>query len=344
MFKGLKIQCKIGKNKIEFKKGDDRPACITLKYDFDVDFDFVNTKKAELYNFFYTKNKKICISSESNINNTEYIKTHTAPPTYNKDLNKLLLTLIDIINIDLQMTHCVVTDAAFITCINEITISLDIKHYARGYGFYNEFGYIYINNDNKDTKVNTDTLEQNINYANIILNSIHDLSHKTISELDLKLKELKDIAENELTVDSIISSKINLLTLCDILKIINEPPKTVRQLLNEIFHLMCNSEDSEDSETIETINKLINTQKYYLDVFIGQMFVLQRLMYNNNPHTFEFHKCYDTTNKEGRIYTSELNIPSDENPVPSFEMKEFIQPKINIISGIDDVEYIIDIK
>lgn len=144
-----------------------------------------------------------------------------------------------------------------------------------------------------------------------------------------------------MTVNSIISSKINLLTLCDILKIINEPPKTVRQLLNEIFHLMCNSEDS---ETIETINKLINTQTYYLDVFIGQMFVLQRLMYNNNPHTFEFHKCYDTTNKEGRIYTSELNIPSDENPVPSFEMKEFIQPKINIISGIDDVEYIIDIK
>ena len=128
MFKGLKIQCKIGKQQIEFKKGDARDACITLKYDF------VNTK-AKLDNFFYYKNKKKCISSNRNINNTEYIKTHTTPPTYNKDLNKLLLTLIDIINIDLQMTHCVVGDAAFITCINEITMSLDIKHYARGYGF-----------------------------------------------------------------------------------------------------------------------------------------------------------------------------------------------------------------
>ena len=137
------------------------------------------------------------------------------------------------------------------------------------------------------------------------------------------------------------SSKTKLLKLCEILNIINEPPQTVRQLLNEIFKLICNSTDS---ETIENIKEVINDKINYLNLFIKQMFVLQRLIYKNNPHHFKFHKYYDTTNKD-IIYTSELKIPipSDEKSVPSFEMKAFTQPNITIISGsgsgIDDYEY-----
>ena len=333
MFNGLKIKCNIGNNKFSTRDED----CIAVSYDF-------KKKVSKSEGFFFSKPKTYCIGSNNNynINNKEYKKLHkeqNIKDTYNKSLNKLLLTLIDIINIDLQMTHCVVTDASFITCINEIKISLDIKHYARGYGFYNEFGYIYFNNVNTDTL--TDTLEKKINYANIILKSIHVLSHKTISELELELNALRYIVDTDIVLYNFESSKTKLLKLCEILNIINEPPQTVRQLLNEIFKLICNSTDS---ETIENIKEVINDKIDYLNLFIKQMFVLQRLIYKNNPHHFKFHKYYDTTNKEGRIYTSELNIPSDENPVPSFEMKEFIQPKINIISGSDDVEYIIDIK
>ena len=338
MFNGLKIKCIIGDNEIEFNKGKKWIACITLKYDF------AHTN-AELSNFFYSKNKSDCISKDSNINNTEYKKLHNTlekKDEYKKDLNKLLLTLTDIINIHLQMTHCVVMDAAFITC-NKFNISLDIKHYARGYGFYNEFGYIYINK-NKDKNVNTtDTLEKKIIYANKILDLIHDLSHKTLIELEDNIKALKEKADLNGSVFSFNDLFIkNLLELCKILNISNDPTKTVRQLLNEIFHRICNITDI---KTIENIKEVINDNQDYLYLFIAKMFALQRIISKCNPAPYEFHKFYDTTNKDGRIYTSELKIPipSDEKSVPSFEMKAFTQPNITIISGsgsgIDDYEY-----
>lgn len=321
IFNDLKIQCKIGAKKllISYINGDtgNDYICIIIIYDFD-------TNVADIGNFFYDQPKTICIGLDKAINNTAYKKSHNIQKTYNKDLNKLLLKLIDVININLQMKSCKVFDESEITC-NNIKISLSIKHYERGYGFYNEFGYLYINNQNA---YDSDASE-NIKYANTVLQTLYDISHTTMTQLEINIKK------EDISVDNnLYTSLENLLSLYKKIKIhdVGNNVKTLRQVMREILQFMC------DPTNIEIINTLTIDEKKYIQSFVSNMFQFQKNILKL------YYKFYIYNEKQ--IFSSELNTSDEDKNIPIFEMKPFEQPRITITynTKVGDVEYIINIK
>ena len=325
-FNGLKIKCIIGDKKLSFKNYD-KVDCITITYEFFYNMSLLN-------NFFNNNSKLDCIGDDKTINNTKYKGTYKLKESsYNKDLNKLLLKLIDIININLKIESCHLVDYSNIMC-NKIKIMLNIKHYERGYGFYNEFGYVYTNN-----AFNANTLEENITYANTLLQKIHDESHTKISEFKNKIDDIK--VTNAKVHELINTLFEQVLKLYIKFKIITDKDenkdenkdKTLREILHEILLFIC------DSKNIDIIKALTKDETEYINLFIDAICKWHNI--DNKSH-FKCYKYPDSIiNTDSIIKTSELIKSNDDTIAPAFVMTPFIQPTITITRGNGD--YIINI-
>lgn len=134
--------------------GRNKQKCISLE--INRNGDIITTS---LDSFFDISDKKKCIGTSNekvsfNINETELNENSKK----NKNMNILLFELVDAININLKSRQCELYDYATLE-INKCVIALSIlKIFTRKYGFYNEFGYANITEN--------DTLDINTNLEN----------------------------------------------------------------------------------------------------------------------------------------------------------------------------------
>ena len=136
--KNIRLKCVIGADKLIVGNTDD--VCIEIKYTPKHNF-------CTLEGFFYKVNKAIC-KSKSFLNNSRFIDNTKVngriPSDYNKKFNETMMELFDIININAGMEFCKLRDGSQLngTKCGDIKMTI-LKHFERGYGFYNEFGFMY---------------------------------------------------------------------------------------------------------------------------------------------------------------------------------------------------------
>jgi hypothetical protein len=200
-YNNVVLKCVIGKNNISIGNGNLKESCIIINY-------FNEENYCMLESFFYKKPKNTCIGKEpiKSINNTIFKQHITSegivPEDYNKQLNETLFNLIDIININANIKYCRLVDAStlFVKKCSDIPINY-LKHIERGYGFYNEFGYIYTDSD--IPKAIPDVVyEDLISNSNSILQSIIlSIRNKTLLELNQDLPQI-EIPENVIKIQN----------------------------------------------------------------------------------------------------------------------------------------------
>jgi hypothetical protein len=201
-FKGIKFYCNLGENKLLIGN----PPCIELIYNFDI-------LKCHIESFFYSSDKLSC-EKDKFINTTNFKDmSNNGINTPNKKFNKTVLELIDIININMGILVCTLDDTSFIKSTKCVIISISkLKHIERGYGFYNEFGFIYIG-DSKILyeKLPDDSYDALIEYSNTFLS-------KNIPEIQQTLfvhfkNENAFLRQNPGNINSIISKYPAILEL-----------------------------------------------------------------------------------------------------------------------------------
>ena len=143
-YNNLVLKCRFGKCRFGKKHvfiGEHPHNCIHIIY---------KDTFSDLDSFFFNVLKTDCIGKNKTINNSKYrtqfeSKSGILQEDYNKQLHETLFNLIDIININANMQFCVLSDLSIKTTTqcDEIQLCL-LKPIEKGYGFYNEFGYIYI--------------------------------------------------------------------------------------------------------------------------------------------------------------------------------------------------------
>ena len=200
-YKGIILKCTLGNNmlilgsnQIQEQKTSKLSNFIPVSHCITVKM-YKSTNSADLQQFFYKVGKDICLQSKNingHINNTTFKSSFNSSkqpnkPPYSKTINNTLLDLIDIININLGIKYCVVTDGATITCKDTTNkMSLDTKHITNGYGFYNSFGFLYTNIPKNKVIVTEEKLKEpnaiiidHINFSNYILSILYEIATKT---------------------------------------------------------------------------------------------------------------------------------------------------------------------
>ena len=202
-YRGVKFKCLLGKEK--FTIGSiGSPRCIIVNYDF-------TNSKAYIESFFFNKEKHECIGVSKEINNTYFTTNDKNNKKNTKRINRLCLTLIDIININLRIISCDLMDSAEITIAKEYVISLSYKHIERGYGFYNEFGYLYIPCDPTDPSEPYITYAK-YTYSDITINKNVAYANKCLKYLNTFFTQDKAEFEKSDFYDKYISNFRDLLT------------------------------------------------------------------------------------------------------------------------------------
>jgi hypothetical protein len=184
-FNGVTFKCLLGDNKLII--GDYSNPCVLLEYDKE-------ENECELAKFFLENSKNKCIDDLNIIDIKTFRVTHTKEgkllEDYNKKFNEVVLTLIDVINANVGVKLCKLTDAALLENIPKCGMLrlYILKHFERGYGFYNEFGYTYSSTELLRNIDEADNDENNrirdlIIYSNDIMKQINDEANKTFKEL-----------------------------------------------------------------------------------------------------------------------------------------------------------------
>lgn len=172
-FKNIILKCVFGANKLIVGNNDD--ICIEITYVPAHNF-------CTLEGFFYKVNKAIC-KGKSFLNNSRFMDNTKVngrvPGDYNKKFNETMMELFDIININAGMKYCKLRDGSQIngTKCGDIKMTV-LKHFERGYGFYNEFGFMYkdkIDKSNELLKIINDAKVNAIDITNITLGNITGL-------------------------------------------------------------------------------------------------------------------------------------------------------------------------
>lgn len=210
-FDGIKFKCLFGNfNLIIGDNEDDTKSCVKVEYTFDENENLLNL--CELTYFFYNMSKSSCIVQDEEespdnkiINNREFKATLSKmsvsskiPPDYNKQFNAKILEFIDIINTNIGILCCLLQDKANINTLNCESITLSpFKLFERGYGFYNEFGYLFMNSSNvnpddikdfDDIKKNG-LIETSVDMSNHFLLEINKIANLPLNKILEKLKD-----------------------------------------------------------------------------------------------------------------------------------------------------------
>lgn len=189
-FDGIKLECFFGKKQLII--GNYSTQCITVEY--------VDNNLCELSSFFMINSKTKCISKLNPIDNSTFKETKInkiigkLPEDYNKQLNEKLLKLIDIINAHIGIHYCTLSDKSSLLKVPKCgNLNLYVlKQFERGYGTYNEFGYLYI-------PINDETLESVdlIKYSDHFLKVLVALSNQTLVNLFKMISEKIDDSEKD---------------------------------------------------------------------------------------------------------------------------------------------------
>lgn len=307
-FKGIKFYCKLGNNNLLIGK-DEITSCILLRYFFLYSY-------CILESFFNGITKLTCISNKS-INNTNfnYNSKNNNGYTLNKKFNKTLLELIDIVNINCKILFCKLTDTS-IKLTDKCTIPLyKLKIIERGYSFYNEFGYVFRSNDNKNHN-------EYIVFSNEILQTQIPLIQETkFNKLieDFYKKYIKIMPNDEYFID--IIKKISILK--ETYAFISN--MSFRELVIELLKY-CKNKDT----IINQINK-------------DNIIILFEILENLYIGYSAFQKLYQYDDSENVKISKLLDKDSDEQR--HFAMVEFPNYKLKIInSELDDREMQIEIS
>ena len=204
----VKIICLLGNDYVSLgydNTNTTKNACIVIEYYKDKQDEKIYYN-ATLDSFFHNMSKQNCLySSKDNskvnskddkslINNRVFHSTK-GNYKYNKIINILLLELVDAINIHLGVKYCKVIDAATVKCKDNTKLSMKLKHITKGYGFYNDFGYIYTQDINDDEQVTQYKL-LDLQFANYILTIIDKLSLQYKQEHNLFEEACKSTKNN----------------------------------------------------------------------------------------------------------------------------------------------------
>ena len=303
----VKIICLLGNDHV--KLGYDnttQEACIIIEYYKDKQDEKIYYN-ATLDSFFFNMPKKKCLYSskdnsksnskddESLINNRVFHSTK-GNDKYNKIINILLLELVDAINIHLGVKYCEVIDAATVKCKDNTKLSMKLKHITKGYGFYNDFGYLYTQyiNDDDDEQYTQDTQYKllDLQFANYILTIIDKLS--------LPYKQQHNQIEEacKSTSTNINNKKLTILN----------PVKIGIIFINF---------------TAEIIKNIINTSQYNKDE------ALYAFLFNNFIKRYEY-LIDDIVSKSELLTTPNPNqYPPQEIPY-HFAMVKYTKPIITI--------------
>ncbi len=334
LYNGIKLTCKLGKNNFKVgTKSAHNP--LFAQHVSDIMFDYCirvqysknkNNFVAILEEFFYSKTKESCIGKDKIINNTTFKNSTFKNATfktekntqqqlnqkYNKKFNMLLLTLIDIFNVDLNVSACSVNDGAIIRCaLNNIIIPLSLKQYERGYGFYNEFGYMYIASDNIVNVVyNDDVVKEKITFANYCLDIINSQALSYEHHLYTEIHPTQTPFKN---TDYIVG-------------LLNTQKDSLRTYIKNFMNYICNI-DKDNKDTIDkTIDNLNKVNTYLRTLFEAN----DTLFEENDTIAFEytsFIKYYTYKTGTDKVFSTELNKTLTPH---TFELKPFVKPTITI--------------
>ena len=207
----VKIICLLGNYNV--KLGYDTKhliECILITYNNEVEEHYdAPYNNATLEYYFYNISKQDCLYSKNNnlnslIDNSVFYK-NKSNNNYSKSINTLLLELVDTINILVGVKYCQLQDDATVNCTKDgrIKLRLNLKHITKGYGFYNEFGYIYtkaiiIDSMSRDQDKKYDLLD--LKFANFILTTIYNNQKQFIldfSNLEKQCTETLKVHHNK---------------------------------------------------------------------------------------------------------------------------------------------------
>jgi hypothetical protein len=276
-FDGLKLECQLGANMLSV--GNILSNCIYLNY-FD-------NNSCVLESFFYNTGKLTCVGEKKTIDNSTFRSRLTSeginPSEYQKQLNTKLLEFIDILNMNMGILYCTLTDASKLSDIpicGDLSLFI-LKRFERGYGFYNEFGYCYIPSRifrngkgfSKDANI-LQTIFATESYSSDILRQLNEISNKSIKDaieymntyeyIDSRLANAnieqdstkKENLKNYLkTFLQKINDDLNTnLTLNYILKLYIDHGKiTIRQLIKDMMEFCKSPENAKPNNFLKSL-------------------------------------------------------------------------------------------
>ena len=306
-YRGIKFKCKLGGNMCII--GSIKPSgCIEVYYNFIYNCANINS-------FFYSKSKVECIGLNKAINNTNFINNVNInnKTTRQKKLNKLFLTLIDIININLKIKMCGVEDAASIM-IGQNSIRLLYKHMERGYGFYNEFGYLYIPDGYEDWRTslvlyNNIEIDKRVTYANEFLEYLNTFSTQNIT----KVTEIYTTSVNN---NSLLET-LSIYNTDNMSKIRDEYPKNDNEKSKYLLQSLLDSKEYKESKTfreyitlvIKSLQKLQQDKSQTISLLHIKDIILKFFM-DKNIQKLDYIKYYKYD--DDNIFTTELNTKHDK--------------------------------
>jgi hypothetical protein len=289
-YKNLRLECILGNN--EFIIGNNEGKCIIIKYNTKMHF-------SRLDSLFYEMSKDKCIGKDKSIDNSIFINNVSIdgkkPVEYNKLFNETIMELIDIINIEIGMEYCTLRDGSYLQDKKCGVIAMNyLKNLERGYGFYNEFGYMY---------------KKSLLESNEILTGIIPI---------LRNKTLKDVLQDLLS--NVIPIPENIIKIIDDLKLV-----LMRDIIVEIIKYCKTKEDIPSTGLFIGIDK--NNIVSFKD-FITKL-VEKYLSLPEYRYSLTLYKLYKINN-DGTKYSSFLENKNDDSN-RTFVMKLMKKYKIDII-------------
>lgn len=274
----------LGNNKLILGNNDD--ICIEIIY-------YPVHKFCRLEGFFYKVNKGTC-KGKSFLNNSVFMDNTKVngriPGDYNKKFNETMTELFDIINIDIGMKQCTLRDGSQIkgTKCGDIKMSV-LKHFERGYGFYNEFGFMYKDKIDKSNEILQFIISEKrkpINITNITYEYIFSLLESMGLKYDPVSIETIEIFKNIITTNPGITYQqfIN--------EIMNYSKMSVDTLPGRIFTTYSNENIIELTNLITIItHNLLGGNKYSLTqykLYNTSKNLVSRLIDKDNDETRQF--------------------------------------------------------
>ena len=323
----VKIICLLGNNNV--KLGYDnikKRGCIVIYYYKNKEDEKIYYN-AKLDSFFFGMPKQKCLYSKninSNslrlINNSivyeEQKRKKKSDIEYNKIINTHLLELVDTINILLGVIYCTLYDASTVDCNADFGISMILKNITRGYGFYNEFGYLYIE---KTIVLNVDVDKSDIYtlldlvFANKILEIIYKLS------LTIYIYKDKDKNKNTDDDDGLIDEIFNHLKHQEYL--------TYKDIGIYIEH------KCRDANTDIDVKNVVTSISKMLDTFINtinKMFIKNNIL---SMLTKRYEYLIDDTVSKSELIKEKNPVQDPPQKTPyHFAMVKYTKPTITITS------------
>lgn len=269
-------------------------SCIGIKYRFPI-------KKATLTSFFDTMNKDACFKKYIVVNKN----------LNNKQINEIIIEFIDILNINLGIESINLSDDSKLKdtemCEN-IKLSV-LKYIERGYGFYNEFGYLFKLIDNDDiyedgySSINyTDSLEESTE----VFKSIETFRHKLINIDEIKILYGGIIPDNILIIlNAILANNNNSITYT----------KFITELLN-----YC--------KKTATLSYLDKNSVLVIKEFMTQ--VIEKYFKINNPYINFQYKLYNYSDKDNITCSALINASSNDR---EFKMMKITKVEFKFITS-----------